>query len=68
MTMESLLEDEDLKSTIKDLVISSGRSYPGIDGLGMQKDDSGNRTQILVKKQIANGKEKFASVHLNGEH
>lgn len=68
VTMESLLEDEDLTMTIKDLVITSGRSYPGIDRVDMQKVDYGNGTQSSVKKQIANGKEKLASAGLNGDH
>ena len=34
MTVESLLGDEDLITTIKDLVISSGRSYALIEGVG----------------------------------
>ena len=67
MTLESLLGDEDLTITIKDLVTASGRSYPGIEGVDVEKDFS-RATQISAKKQIGNGVEKTASLHLNGNY
>ncbi|ONK63671.1 uncharacterized protein A4U43_C07F17690 [Asparagus officinalis] len=65
VTIETLLKDEDLKMTIKDLVATSGRSYPGID---MQKEVFSKTTQNTMKEQIANRKEKANSAHLNGNH
>lgn len=49
MTLESLLDDKDIQATIKDLVTSSGRSFPGKVG---GADESGEK---LSKVQL-NGK------------
>ncbi|XP_072996367.1 4-alpha-glucanotransferase DPE2 [Typha latifolia] len=54
VSLESLLDDKDLEATIKDLVSSSGRSYPGCDGAD------------LLKKQVVEEQEKLSKVHLNG--
>jgi 4-alpha-glucanotransferase len=49
VTLESLLDDKDIQATIKDLVTSSGRSFPGKVG---GADESGEK---LSKVQL-NGK------------
>lgn len=64
VTLESLLSDEDLKVSIKDLVRSTERSFPVTAGAGMQENET-NLTSS-VKKQIENEQEKFSMVHLNG--
>lgn len=63
VTLESLLGDKDLKAIIKDLVRSSGRSFPVTVGSDMQGNQ--NNIAILVKKQIQNEQEKISMVHLN---
>lgn len=70
VTVESLLQDKDLTMAIKDLVISSGRSYPGIEEIAVQQkeDDLGTSAHSSAKKQTGNGLEKIASLHLNGNH
>ena len=50
VTLESLLDDKDIQATIKDLVTSSGRSFPGKKVEGA--DESGEK---LSKTQL-NGK------------
>jgi len=50
VTLESLLDDKDIQATIKDLVTSSGRSFPGKKAEGA--DESGEK---LSKVQL-NGK------------
>lgn len=47
MTLESLLDDKDIQATIKDLVTSSGRSFPG-----KKVDESGEK----LSKVQSNGK------------
>lgn len=54
VTMESLLRDEDLKINIKDLIISSGRSYPASEA-------------EIKKKQVDNIQNKISSIQLNGD-
>lgn len=68
VTLESLLEDTDLTTTIKDLVITSGRSYPVVEGVDALKKDLGTSAESSTKKHIGNGLGKAASVHLNGSH
>ncbi|XP_008796184.1 4-alpha-glucanotransferase DPE2 isoform X2 [Phoenix dactylifera] len=63
VTLESLLGDEDLKTTIKDIVRSSGRSFPVTVGSDMQENE--NNIACSVKKQIKNEQEKISMVHLN---
>ncbi|KAG1371187.1 4-alpha-glucanotransferase DPE2 [Cocos nucifera] len=63
VTLESLLGDVDLKTTIKDLVRSSGRSFPVTVGSDVQENQ--NNIAGLVKKQIKNEQEKISMVHLN---
>ncbi|KAK8952968.1 4-alpha-glucanotransferase DPE2 [Platanthera guangdongensis] len=54
VTLESLLGDEDLKITIKDLVASSGRSYP--------------ISEYEMKKQVENIEDElFSRLQLNGD-
>ncbi|PKU64882.1 4-alpha-glucanotransferase DPE2 [Dendrobium catenatum] len=55
VTLESLLKDEDLKITIKDLVISSGRSYPT------------SEAEIKNKQQVENIQSKISSIQFNGD-
>ncbi|KAH0468674.1 hypothetical protein IEQ34_001906 [Dendrobium chrysotoxum] len=55
VTLESLLRDEDLKISIKDLVISSGRSYPT------------SEAEIKNKKQVENIQSKISSIQFNGD-
>jgi 4-alpha-glucanotransferase len=47
VTLESLLDDKDTQATIKDLVTSSGRSFPGKKVEGA--DESGEK---LSKVQL----------------
>ncbi|KAL5743263.1 hypothetical protein ACOSQ2_026379 [Xanthoceras sorbifolium] len=59
VTLESILEDTELKTTIKDLVRGSGRSYP----------QTGQETAAIAleKKQVANGQERSpTAIPLNG--
>lgn len=65
VTLESLLGDKDLTMTIKDLVTSSGRSSPMIEGVGVLENES-NIVNQRPAKQIENGQEKISNVHLNG--
>ncbi|KAI9160495.1 hypothetical protein LWI28_008665 [Acer negundo] len=60
VTLESILEDKELKTIIKDLVRGSGRSYP----------QAGQETPAITpeKKQVANGQEKNpTAMPLNGD-
>lgn len=55
-------------TTIKDFAKTSGRSYPEIEKVDMQKTDLGVTVHSSAKKHVGNGMEKVASVHLNGNH
>lgn len=66
VTLETLSGDEDLKATIKDLVTSSGRSYPVTEGGFALKKDSELGAQDISKKKIDNGQERSAGINLNG--
>ncbi|KAK2652047.1 hypothetical protein Ddye_011903 [Dipteronia dyeriana] len=60
VTLESMLEDKDLKSIIKDLVRGSGRSYP--------QASPETAAITLEKKQVANGLERNpTAIPLNGD-
>ncbi|XP_077218422.1 disproportionating enzyme 2 isoform X2 [Tasmannia lanceolata] len=66
VTLESLLGDKDLKLTIKDLVKSSGRSYPliGVDAHGSENTAA---APLPEKKQVENGQGMISQViNLNG--
>ena len=50
MTLESLLDDKDIQATIKDLVTSSGRSFPG------KKVEGADESREKLSKVQLNGK------------
>ena len=56
MTLESLIKDDELITTIKDLVRESGRSHPRGRLETQPKSESG--VSATEKQQVANGKEK----------
>uniref|UniRef100_A0A0D9UYV9 4-alpha-glucanotransferase n=1 Tax=Leersia perrieri TaxID=77586 RepID=A0A0D9UYV9_9ORYZ len=49
VTLESLLDDKDIQATIKDLVTSSGRSFPG-------KEDGVEESEVKLAQVQLNGK------------
>ncbi|PON44078.1 Glycoside hydrolase [Trema orientale] len=59
VTLESLIEDKELITTIKDLVRGSGRSHPGGETESQVKLESAVSTE---KQPVANGKEKIPLV------
>lgn len=67
VTVETLLEDKELKGAIKDLVNSSGRSSPQVEGAFMQQNETTSAILISDKRQFDNGQGKIAQVtQLNG--
>lgn len=67
VTVETLLEDKELKGTIKDLVNSSGRSSPQVEGAFMQQNETTSAILISDKRQFENGQGKISQVtQLNG--
>ncbi|PKA61776.1 4-alpha-glucanotransferase DPE2 [Apostasia shenzhenica] len=54
--LEPLLNDDDLKNCIKDLVISCGRSYPT------------SAVEIKEKQHVEKMQENISSIHLNGNY
>ncbi|KAL6988102.1 4-alpha-glucanotransferase dpe2 [Sarracenia purpurea var. burkii] len=60
VTLESLLQDKELNTIIKDLIRGSGRSYPHVE-----EDEKGIAS---IKQQVTTGQEKISSAphHLNG--
>ncbi|KAL7197782.1 hypothetical protein ACSBR2_020328 [Camellia fascicularis] len=55
VTMESLLKDKELKSTIKDMIRGSGRSYPPSEEVEIQAGVAS------IKQQVTTGQEKISS-------
>lgn len=67
VTMETLLEDKELKGAIKDLVNSSGRSSPQVEGAIMHWNETASAIPISDKTQFVNGQVKISQVtQLNG--
>ncbi|KAI8562554.1 hypothetical protein RHMOL_Rhmol03G0044400 [Rhododendron molle] len=66
VTLESLMKDKELKSTIKDLIRGSGRSYPPTSGeIEVQAGrEKGVATAAPTKQQVTAGLEKISL--LNG--
>uniref|UniRef100_A0A6N2L3A0 4-alpha-glucanotransferase n=1 Tax=Salix viminalis TaxID=40686 RepID=A0A6N2L3A0_SALVM len=61
VTLESLMNDKELISSIKDLVCASGRSHPSIEET--ETDEQGNQETIVMstgKNQVAKGQEKIS--------
>ena len=56
MTLESLIKDNELITTIKDLVRESGRSHPRVRTVALAKRESA--IPSTEKQQVTNGKEK----------
>lgn len=59
MTLESLMNDKELISSIKDLVCGSGRSHPSVE----ETDEQGNQETIVMitgRHQAAKGQEKIS--------
>lgn len=64
VTLESLIKDSELKSTIKDLVRESGRSHPVGENEVQVNEESVATTE---KQQVTTGKEELLVVtQLNG--
>ncbi|XP_059668275.1 4-alpha-glucanotransferase DPE2 isoform X2 [Cornus florida] len=64
VTLESLLEDAELKTAIKDLVRGSGRSYPPSGEVQVGQEKTG---VMPDKLKVASGQEVFSlPVHLKG--
>lgn len=64
VTLESLIKDSELKSTIKDLVRGSGRSHPVGENEVQVNEESVATTE---KQQVTTGKEELLVVtQLNG--
>lgn len=66
VTLESLMKDEELKTTIKGLVRGSGRSYPFV---GETDGQENQETAVMIpgKHQAASGQEKIpVGKQLNG--
>ncbi|XAR48322.1 4-alpha-glucanotransferase [Bertholletia excelsa] len=59
VTLESLLNDKELKTTIKDLVRGSGRSYPRSEEVKNQM--GGEKGAAPARQQISNGQDKISS-------
>ncbi|KAJ6778942.1 hypothetical protein OIU74_002680 [Salix koriyanagi] len=62
VTLESLMNDKELISSIKDLVCASGRSHPSIEET--EADEQGNQETIVMstgKNQVAKGQEKIST-------
>ncbi|KAB5519258.1 hypothetical protein DKX38_023577 [Salix brachista] len=60
VTLESLMNDKELTSSIKDLVCGSGRSHPSVEET--ETDEQGNQETIVMstgKNQVAKGQEKI---------
>lgn len=55
VTLESLIKDNELISTIKDLVRESGRSHPKVQTVAQAKRESA--VPSTEKQQVTNGKE-----------
>lgn len=67
VTVETLLEDKELKGAIKDLVNSSGRSSPQVEGAFMQQNETTSVILISDIRQFENGQGKISQVtQLNG--
>jgi hypothetical protein len=64
VTLESLIKDNELKSTIKGLVKGSGRSHPVGENEVQAKEESAATT--AQTQQVATGKEKLLVTQLNG--
>ena len=61
MTLESLMNDKELISSIKGLVRGSGRSHPSVEET--ETDEQGNQETIVMstgKNQVAKGQEKIS--------
>jgi 4-alpha-glucanotransferase len=65
VTMESLAKDKELKTIIKDLVRSSGRSYPHSQEVEVQTASSSKKANLLPEKQIFGGLENASATKLN---
>ncbi|GAV89138.1 CBM_20 domain-containing protein/Glyco_hydro_77 domain-containing protein [Cephalotus follicularis] len=66
VTLESLMKDKELKTTLKDLVCGSGRSYPPVVEAEKQVVQE-KAAAIPEKQQVSNGQEKiFMATQLNG--
>ncbi|KAF6149449.1 hypothetical protein GIB67_016987 [Kingdonia uniflora] len=55
VTMESLLQDKELKLTIRNLIKESGRSHPLIEEVEIKKTDRNSAALIPEKFEVANG-------------
>lgn len=63
VTLESLMNDKELISSIKDLVCASGRSHPSVEETETETDEQGNQETIVMstgKNQVAKGQEKIS--------
>lgn len=62
MTLESLMKDKELKTSISSLIRGSGRSYPG------KADEGGNKgtsSSVLGKQQV-NSSGETSTIQSNG--
>ncbi|KAF5750323.1 putative 4-alpha-glucanotransferase [Tripterygium wilfordii] len=66
VTLESLMKDKELKTTIKDLVCGSGRSYPPLAEAVKQANEATSAI-TLEKQKVASGLDKISiAPQLNG--
>ncbi|KAF8403558.1 hypothetical protein HHK36_011662 [Tetracentron sinense] len=66
VTLESLLGDKELKLAIKDLVCSSGRSHPPVEGVEVQGSDH-TTAVVPEKQQVCSGQGRISvTTQLNG--
>lgn len=65
VTLESLVKDKELKTAIKDLVRSSGRSYPPSEEVEVQA--ASGKASVAPKQQFSAEQEKVPpTTQLNG--
>lgn len=63
VTLESLLLDNDLKIIVKDMVMDSGRSFPGKNGAYRQENE---KHVACSEKLVEKVQKEFSTVQLNG--